>query len=329
MSPTPPRTIGFLIHAEFVLLDLSGALEAFHIANRVQPGSYSLRLLSLTPGLVTSSAGVAMHSEAIGPEPLDTLFVIGGERSVYDTPAEQLRFVRHAATDTRRMASVCVGAFILAAAGLLDGRRATTHWRYAADLQARYPRVRVNGDRIFTRDGAIWTSAGITAGIDLALALIEDDLGKDIANAVARLLVVYHRRAGGQMQHSALLQLAPDADRIHKVLTFAREHLAQPLPVEKLADVANLSIRQFGRAFSQATGTTPAKLVERLRVEAARPRIQEGREPLEVIARSVGFTDADRMRLSFRRVFGQVPQTLRRDVREETLRGGLRSASEI
>lgn len=315
MPPTPPRSIGFLIHDAFVLLDLSGALEAFHIANRVQPGSYTLRLLSLTPGLVTSSSGVAMHSEAIGPEPFDTLFVIGGEGSVYDTSAEQLRFVRHAAIDTRRMASVCVGAFILAAAGLLDGRRATTHWRYAADLQARYPRVHVNGDRIFTRDGAIWTSAGITAGIDLALALIEDDLGKDIANAVARLLVVYHRRAGGQMQHSALLQLAPDADRIHKVLTFAREHLAQPLPVEKLADVANLSIRQFGRAFSQATGTTPARLVERLRVEAARPRIQEGREPLEVIARSVGFTDADRMRLSFRRVFGQVPQVLRRESR--------------
>lgn len=315
MSPGPPRTIGFFVTPAFVLLDLSGALEAFHLANRLHPNHYRIQVLSLQGGPVESSSGVSVHSEAAAVAATDTLFVIGGERSVFDIPREQVAFVRDAAPQSRRVASVCVGAFILAAAGLLDGRRATTHWMYAKDLQARYPAVRVDGDRIFTRDGGIWTSAGIAAGIDLALALIEDDLGKDIARSVARLLVVYHRRAGGQMQFSSLLKLDPDSDRIRRVLSFAREHLDHPLPVEKLAEHANLSVRQFGRAFAQATGTTPAKLVERLRVEAARPRIQDGRESLESIARAVGFADADRMRHSFRRVFGQTPQTLRRDSR--------------
>ncbi len=315
MSPLPQRSVSFFIAPAFVLLDLSGALEAFHIANRLRPDSYRIRVLSLAGGPVESSSGVAVLSEVARHESLDTLFVIGGERSVYDVPGAQVAYVRDAAKDARRVASVCVGAFVLATAGLLDGRRATTHWLYADDLQARFPQVKVDGDRIFIRDGGLWTSAGITAGIDLALSMIEDDLGKDIALAVARLLVVYHRRAGGQRQFSSLLDIDPDSDRIRRVLSFAREHLADPLPVERLAQVANLSIRQFGRSFTQATGTTPAKVIERLRVEAARARIQDGREPLETIARSVGFSDADRMRLSFRRVIGQSPQHLRRDSR--------------
>lgn len=312
MPPDSPRTIGFLVTPAFVLLDLSGALEAFHIVNRVQPDRYRLRVLSLEGGAVESSSGVAVVTEKAADGCFDTLFVIGGEHSVHDVPAGQVAFVQTAAGEVRRLASVCVGAFILAAAGLLDGRRATTHWMYAEELQARHPQVQVDGDRIFVRDGHVWTSAGITAGIDLALALIEEDLGKDVARSVARLLVVYHRRAGGQMQFSSLLKLDPDSDRIRRVLSFAREHLDHPLPVEKLAEVANLSVRQFSRAFARATGTTPAKVVERLRAESARPRVQDGREPLESIARSVGFIDADRMRLSFRRVFGQTPQTLRR-----------------
>lgn len=315
MSPEPPRHIGFLVTPGFVLLDLSGALEAFHLANRVQPDRYRLRLLSLQGGPVATSAGVKVSTEKAEREAFDTLFVIGGEHSVFDLPTGQAAYLREVFPDCRRLASVCVGAFIVAAAGLLDGRRATTHWMYTENLAARFPQVRVDGDRIFIRDGAIWTSAGITAGIDLALALVEDDLGKETARSVARLLVVYHRRAGGQMQFSSLLKLDPDSDRIRRVLSYAREHLDHPLTVEKLSEVANLSVRQFGRAFAQATGTTPAKVIERLRVEVARPRVQDGREPLESIARSVGFTDADRMRHSFRRVFGDTPQALRRESR--------------
>lgn len=309
------RTIGFLVTPGFVLLDLSGALEAFNLANALRPDRYRLRVMSLEGGPVACAAGVSLASETAQPRDLDTLFVIGGARSLYAVPQEQIVFLRAVAPGTRRVASVCVGAYILAAAGLLDGRRATTHWMWAREMQERFPRVRVDGDRIFTRDGGIWTSAGITAGIDLALALIEEDLGKDVARAVARLLVVYHRRAGGQMQFSSLLKLDPDSDRIRRVLTYARDHLHEPLPVEKLAEIAHLSVRQFGRVFAQATGSTPAKVVERLRVEAARPRVQDGREPLEAIARSVGFPDGDRMRLSFRRVFGQTPRSLRSDAR--------------
>lgn len=309
------RTIGFLVTPAFVLLDLSGALEAFNLANALRPDSYRLRVVSLGGGSVESAAGVPVTTEPAEPQDFDTLFVIGGARSLYAVPQEQIVFLRAVAPRTRRVASVCVGAYILAAAGLLDGRRATTHWMWATEMQERYPRVRVDGDRIFTCDDGIWTSAGITAGIDLALALVEEDLGKDIARSVARLLVVYHRRSGGQMQFSSLLKLDPDSDRIRRVLTYVRDHLHEPMSVEKLAGIAHLSVRQFGRAFAQATGTTPAKVVERLRVEAARPRIQDGREPLDVIARSVGFPDADRMRLSFRRVFGQTPRSLRTDAR--------------
>ncbi|MCC2654948.1 MAG: AraC family transcriptional regulator [Panacagrimonas sp.] len=315
MSPASTRSVAFLVTPAFVLLDMSGALEAFHLAHRLRPDSYRLRVMSLDGGPIESTAGVAVATERATQESFDTLFVIGGERSLYGVPSDQIAYLRAVAPGVRRVASVCVGAYILAAAGLLDDRRATTHWMWAKEMQDRYPQVRVDGDRIFTCDEGIWTSAGVTAGIDLALALIEDDLGKDVARSVARLMVVYHRRAGGQMQFSSLLKLDPDSDRIRRVLSYVREHLDDPLPVEKLAEIAHLSVRQFGRAFSQATGTTPAKVVERLRVEAARPRIQDGREPLESIARSVGFSDADRMRLSFRRVFGQTPQTLRRDAR--------------
>lgn len=315
MSPGPPLTIGFFITPEFTLLDLGGALEPFFLANAVHGERYRVLVLSSVGGSVRSAEGVGVDSQAAFVEGLDTLFVIGGECAVLrDIPPEQTAVVREAFDHpVRRVASVCVGAFILAEAGLLDGRRATTHWRYAPDLQARYPKVAVDGDRIFTRDDRIWTSAGITAGIDLALALIEDDLGKEVARSVARLLVVYHRRAGGQLQFSSLLRLDPDSDRMRRVLSYVREHLEQPLPVEKLAEVANLSVRQFGRAFQRATGTTPAKLVERLRVEAARPRVEDARESLDAIARSVGFADADRMRHGFRRVLGRTPRTLRRD----------------
>jgi transcriptional regulator GlxA family with amidase domain len=315
MTHHTPLTLGFFITPEFTLLDLGGALEPFHLANWLGGERYRLRVLSASGGLVRSSEGVTVGSEPVEAAGLDTLFVIGGEQAALrPVAAEHTAFVREAYDGgVRRVASVCVGAFILAAAGLLDGRRATTHWMYAPELQQRHPQVQVDGDRIFTRDGRIWTSAGITAGIDLALSLIEEDLGKTVARTVARQLVVYHRRAGGQMQFSSLLRLDPDSDRMRRVMSFMRENLERPLTLERLAEAANLSVRQFGRAFFTATGTTPAKLVERLRVEAAKPRIEEGRESLQAIARAVGFADTDRMRHAFMRVLGQTPRALRRE----------------
>ncbi len=220
--------------------------------------------------------------------------------------------MRKLAKGARRVTSVCTGAFLLANAGLLEGRRATTHWRYAGVLQSRFPAIRVDADRIFVADAGVWTSAGVTAGIDLALALIEEDYGSELARTIARDLVVPYRRPGGQSQFSTLLELEPTSDRVRQALAFAREHLHERLPVERLAEAACISARHFGRLFLSETGETPARAVERLRVEAARPRVEESREPLEMIARKVGFGDVEGMRRSFVRLCGQTPQTLRR-----------------
>jgi transcriptional regulator GlxA family with amidase domain len=244
---------------------------------------------------------------------IDTLVVVGDFALAHRAATRQeVDFIRAGFKKARRTASVCMGAFLLAASGVLDGRRATTHWRYAPKLQAMYPKVRVNGDRIFLEDDEVWTSAGMTAGIDMTMALIEQDLGRDLSRAVARNLVVYYRRPGGQLQHSSLLDIDPDSDRIRRVLTFAREHLAELLTVERLAEIAHLSVRQFSRAFVEATGLTPAKAIERLRIEEARPRVEFGRETLDEIALAAGFDDPERMRQSFIRVVGQSPQALRR-----------------
>jgi transcriptional regulator GlxA family with amidase domain len=229
--------------------------------------------------------------------------------------AEALRVVQRLSEGARRVASVCTGAFVLAEAGLLDGKRATTHWRYAATLQRRFPSIKVDADRIYVRDGEIWTSAGISAGIDLALAMIEEDCGVEVSKAVARDLVVYHRRPGGQSQFSTMLELEPPAGRIRNALAFAREHLHEHLTIERLAEAACVSPRQFQRLFTTETGDTPAHAVERLRVEAAKPRVEDGEEPLAAIARSVGFGDANRMRRSFVRMFGRSPQDIRRALR--------------
>jgi transcriptional regulator GlxA family with amidase domain len=221
--------------------------------------------------------------------------------------------LRAALPESRRMAAICTGAFVLAEAGLLDGRRATTHWAFARDLQARFPEVKVEEDRIFIIDGPVWTSAGMTAGIDLALGMIEKDFGLELSRSVARKLVVYHRRAGGQSQHSALLDMDAKSDRIQTVLTYARRNLRASLSVEELAEVAHLSPRQFSRAFRAETGQSPAKAVEHLRVEAARLMMEESRHPIDVVASETGFADRERMRRAFLRAFGQPPQAVRRN----------------
>jgi transcriptional regulator GlxA family with amidase domain len=310
------RHVVFFIYPQFTLIDLSGPLEAFGLATFMAPGSYRLSVMSLAGGEVESSTGIKVMSQAPVAGAIDTLLVVGDAGMVDRTFSPQtIDLIRATAANARRTGSVCMGAFLLAASGLLDGRRATTHWRYSAKLQSMYPAVRVDADRIYLNEQGVWTSAGMTAGIDMALALIEEDLGRDISRAVARTLVVYYRRPGGQLQFSSLLELDPDSDRIRRTLSFAREHLSEPLSVEHLADVAHLSVRQFSRAFVAATGMSPAKAVERLRVEAARCMVEDSRDTLETIARTVGFDDPERMRQSFIRVLGQPPRALRRAAR--------------
>ena len=198
---------------------------------------------------------------------------------------------------------------------MLDGRRATTHWSRTDHFTRTYPRVKLDADRIFIRDGDVWTSAGITAGIDLSLALIEDDLGAEIARRVAQQLVVHQRRPGGQSQFSALVDLGGRTGRFADLMHWIRAHLAETLTVERLAEQAAMSPRNFARAFTAETGTTPAKAVERLRLEAARTAVETGHAPVDHIAETVGFGDPERMRRAFLRAFGLPPQALRRAAR--------------
>ena len=309
------RKIGFLIFPDFQLLDVAGPLSAFEIAGRYVPGAYSLKIMAAEPGLVMSSAGASMGAEALD-EDLDTLVVAGGigANRAAKTPAIKA-YIQAVANRARRTTSVCSGAYLLAEAGLLDGKRATTHWARSSELQKRYPKVRVEADRIFVREGPIWTSAGITAGIDLSLALIAEDLGEHVARETAQTLVVYHRRPGGQSQFSALIEMGGQGGRFASMLDWMREHLDQPLTVDQLADHAAMSPRHFARAFAAETGMTPAKAVERLRLETARERVEASADPIDRVAESVGFGDPERMRRAFLRAFGQPPQALRRAAR--------------
>lgn len=306
------HVIGFYVCPGHQLIDLAGPLSAFEAANRnFGCRLYDLVLLSSAGSLVAGSATILVDTQPAVGSQIDTLVIVGGEIAPMLEPTE-VGTVRKVAGGVSRVASVCSGAFLLAEAGLLDERRATTHWQFAHELQRRYPRVKVDADRIFVNDGHVWTSAGTTAGIDLALALVEADHGVELTKAVSRELVVYHRRPGGQSQYAAMSQMEPESDRIRKALTFARDHLSEPLSIERLAAVASLSVRQFGRLFRKETGETPARAVARLRSEAARLRLQEGSEPVEYVARAVGFADPERMRRAFLRHYGQPPQMLRR-----------------
>lgn len=307
------RALTFLVFDRFQILDLTGPLTAFECASVMAEGSYSTTVVSIAGGLVASSSGLKVMTERADGAACETLLVVGGQGSLAAArdPVSRDYVLAQAAT-ARRVTSICSGTAVLAEAGLLDGKRCTTHWRRAPSLQRLYPDVRVDPDRIYVKDGSVWTSAGITAGIDLALALIEEDHGAELAARVAKELVVYHRRPGGQSQFSALQELAPSGEPSAKALNFAKERLCEPLSVEQLAGAAGLSPRQFARRFLAETGQTPAKAVERLRVEAARAEVEAGRLAIDQIARRTGFRDPERMRRAFMRTLGQPPQALRR-----------------
>jgi transcriptional regulator GlxA family with amidase domain len=310
--------IGFVIYPGINVMSVA-PLGAFEVANgEIGNPFYEIHTLSEKGGPVsTSFVGVTLQTEAFQEEDSYDTLLFGAATLPNETVLTPglLELVRKAHRASRRMAATCTGAFTLAAAGILDGRRATTHWFYARDLKARFPKVKVDEDRIFVVDGPVWTSAGMSAGIDLALAMVEADLGVEIARSVAKKMVVYHRRAGGQSQFSALLELEPKSDRIQSTLVYARGHLNTRLSIEELADVAHLSPRQFSRAFRSETGQSPAKAIENLRVEAARHMLEEGQHSIDVVARETGFGDRERMRRAFLRAFGQPPQVIRRNVR--------------
>jgi len=309
--------IGVLIFPDFQLLDAAGPISVFEIACRYARSAEPIRVMAAEPGPVRSTSGVEMLARKFGsPSAITTLIIAGGdgvEAAARNSCATN--FVKAVAKRGTRVASVCSGTFMLAEVGLLDGKRATTHWHRTRQFLATYPQVKLEPDQIFVRDGNIWSSAGITAGIDLALAMVGEDYGEEVVQKTARQLVLYHRRSGGQSQFSSLLELKAPSGRFGPLLTWAREHLDARLTVEDLAERAGMSSRHFTRAFIAETGSTPSKAIERLRIEVARQRVQSSSEAIERVAEVTGFRDPERMRRAFIRAFGQPPQSLRRAAR--------------
>ncbi|MCC8959832.1 GlxA family transcriptional regulator [Bradyrhizobium sp. Pear77] len=318
-SPNGRRLIEVLAYPAVQLLDVTGPLQVFASANALAAKAgnaepYEVRVVAKNGPTIEASAGVglAVHPlPAIGTA-VDTLVIPGGD-GVNAAVADRalVDWVRGRAGQARRTASVCTGAFLLAASGVLDGRRAATHWQFCSELAERFPDVRVEPDPIFVRDGSFWTSAGVTSGIDLALALVEEDLGRAAALAVARYLVVFFKRPGGQAQFSEVLSLQTTDDRFGALHDWISGHLADDLSLSTLAKQAGMSERSFSRHYADATGLTPARAIERLRVEGARHLLSETRLPVKRISQRCGFGSEETMRRSFLRVLSTTPQDYR------------------
>ena len=324
--PDPRRTSGdrrvvFVAFDQAQTLDLTGPFEVFHAAGQVAAGQhqagYTLTVATPSVEPMRTSSGLAVVPDAALEDvtgPIDTLVVAGGD-GVYQAigQPEVVAHVQRLAGLSRRVASVCTGAFLLAEAGLLDGRRATTHWARCEALARRYPTVTVDPDPIFVRDGHVVTSAGVTAGMDLALALVEDDLGRDTALTVARWLVLFLRRPGSQAQFSAQLsaQLA-DRDELRDLQHWITANPAADCSVDALAGRARLSPRHLARVFTEQVGVTPARYVEQIRVEHARRRLEESTDAVESIATQSGFGTGETMRRAFVRALGMPPAEYRR-----------------
>ena len=318
-TPVPARIVDLLVFPSVQLLDVSGPLQVFTSANDIarETGDatpYVARVVSMGGATVMASAGLG-----IGTLPLpavegesDTLIVAGGP-GVDEAAADPalIEWLKARSARSRRTASVCTGAFLLAAAGLLDGRRAATHWSCCAELARRFPALRVEPDPIFVRDGPLWTSAGVTAGIDLALALVEEDLGRSVAMAVARYLVVFLKRPGNQAQFSAALSLQAAEERFGALHAWISDHLGNDISIPVMAARAGMSERNFSRRYADATGVTPARAVEQLRVEAARQLLAESDLPIKRVSQKCGFGSEETMRRSFLRLIAVTPQDYR------------------
>jgi transcriptional regulator GlxA family with amidase domain len=327
-----PRRVSLLAFPGLQPLDLTGPHEIFAMANdlaqqRDGRPAYRLEVLARKGGLVRARSGLSIAVDRTFTSVrgrIDTLLVVGGEREgVRAAVADGVHtaFLARMAPRVRRIGSVCSGAFLLAAAGLLDGRRATTHWASSETLAALFPRVEVDADAIWVKDGCVYTSAGVTAGIDLALALVEEDLGREAALAVARRAVVFLKRPGGQSQFSAELAAQIQATGpLERLPDWIRRNLAADLDVETLARRVGMSPRNFARVFRRQFETTPARFVERARVEHARRHLEEARLSLDEIADACGFGSGERMRRSFARVLGVGPAAYRERFEKPRLR---------
>ena len=322
MSSIDPIRVAIVAYEGVSLLDLAGPLEALGVAsthpNHVGASLiYTCSVLSVHGGLVMTADGVGIATEPLSGldgHTIDTL-IVPGACNVDDVrrDRELIDWVRDRALDCRRVCSICVGAFLLAEAGLLNGRRVVTHWMHCALLASSYPGITVEPDAIYVRDGLIWSSAGVTTGIDLTLALIEEDCGRTVAMHVARVLVVYLRRMGGQSQYSALLaaQVESTSDAFTELERWIAENLTADLRVERLAERAGMSPRNFARRYTETRKRTPARAVEAVRVDAARRALEETGDRIEEVARRCGFSDEEHMRGAFVRHVGIAPRAYR------------------
>lgn len=312
--------VGYILPDNFSIMVVA-AQSVFEMANILSKEKlYSVDLYSEKGGEVFSSVGVALNTQPLDFKSHADTWIIGGVVDPHGltASADLISFLQRASRRARRVVSMCTGAFLLAKAGLLDGRRATTHWAYARALSDAHPDVIVEADRIFINDGPIWTSAGLTAGLDLALALVEKDLGAAVASKVAHALVMQQCRSGGQTQHSELLKLKSKSDRVNTVLDYIRLNLKDSLSIEQLAELVHISPRQFSRIFAAETGCTPSKAIANLRLEAARLMIEQGQHPLEIIARETGFRDRSHLRQAYFKTFRVSPQVARSQARSKS-----------
>jgi len=315
--PNTPKSIHVLAFANVQVLDVTGPLQVFASANdlaRAQglPMPYAPTVVAAGGGAVMSSAGLALMADPLPDEDSDTLLIAGGW-GVYEAAEDPalVAWVKHQGMRSRRVASVCTGAFLLAASGWLDGRRVATHWTRCEQLAKQHPQLQVEPNPIFIKDGSVWTSAGVTAGIDLALALVEEDLGRAMALEVARHLVVFLKRPGGQSQFSATLALQKQGGRFDKLHAWIAEHLTRDLGLSSLAAEAGMSERSFVRHYRAETGQTPARAVELIRVETARRLLADSAVPVKRVALQCGFGSEETLRRSFLRAVGVTPQAYR------------------
>jgi transcriptional regulator GlxA family with amidase domain len=318
--PTPCRKrVVVLVIPPVEELDLVGPVGVFAGVNRIlgtRGPAYRIEIVTVGPDrVIQGDCGLSFNVDGLYKNirgTVDTLLVVAGLTSRNIRNEALFQWLRNMAPKVRRLVSICVGTFVLAEAGLLNGKRATTHWAYVDELVERYPRVEVHADRLWIQDGRIYTSAGVTAGMDLALALVEHDQGSSVALEVARGLVLFLRRSGGQSQFSVSLAAQTSERKVIRDLqVWMAEHIQDKLSVDNLATIAAMSSRNFARVFVRETGVTPAKYVEQLRLEAARRQMEDSDMSLEEIAGSCGFSSAELMRRLFLRSFHVSPRTYR------------------